>query len=188
MIRAGGAAPGARPVLGAKMDPTYLEDDEPQSLDDPIDVAEAVLGSDERFVTERGDDGDLTFAFKAAWCEVTGFFCWREELPAVLLTVTFDLRAPPSRMGEAARLVTLINENLWLGHFDLWSEDGAVVFRHAVPMIGRGELNAGEVQAMLAAVMDSADRFYPAFDFMLRCGSSPEEAMEMALFETAGEA
>jgi hypothetical protein len=82
----------------------------------------------------------------------------------------------------------MINENLWLGHFDLWNEDGSVVFRHSIPMIGRGELTVGEVHALVAASMDAADRFYPAFDFLLRCGQTAEDSLKIALFETIGEA
>ncbi|HWA21589.1 MAG TPA: YbjN domain-containing protein [Caulobacterales bacterium] len=171
------------------MDVSYLDDeDEIITIEDPIDLAEAVLGTDSRFAVDRSDGGDLSFTFKAAWCSVTGFLGWREELPAVLLTVAFDLNAPDSRIAEAARLIAMINENLWLGHFDLWSEDGSIVFRHSIPMVGRSELTPGEVQALLAATLDAADRFYPAFDNLLRCGSRPEQAIEAAMFETIGEA
>ncbi|MGE3302227.1 MAG: YbjN domain-containing protein [Hyphomonadaceae bacterium] len=172
------------------MDVSYLDDDDDEALtiEDPIDLAEAVLSSDERFATERSDTGDLSFNFRSAWCDVQGFLGWREELPAVLLTVTFDLSAPEERAVEAARLLAKINENLWLGHFDLWSEDGSIVFRHSIPMVGRAELSPGEVHALLAATIDAADRFYPAFDFLIRCGRSAEEAIEAAMFETAGEA
>jgi hypothetical protein len=165
---------------------TYLEDE--AGLDNPMDIAEAVLGADSRIVIERSDDGDLSFTCKGAYCAVTGFLGWREELPAVLLTVSFDLTSPKDRMIEAARLIAMINENLWLGHFDLWTEDGSIVFRHSIPMIGRGELSGGEVQALLAASLDAADRFFPAFDFMLRCGQTAEESIRIALFETIGEA
>jgi len=167
---------------------TFLEEEEPQLIDHPMDMAEAVLGQDSRIVTERSDDGDLSFTAKGAWCAVTGFLGWREELPAVLLTVSFDLTAPKSRAVEAAKLIALVNENLWLGHFDLWSEDGSIVFRHSIPMIGRTELSAGEVHALVAASLDAADRFFPAFDFLLRCGQTAEQAIRIALFETIGEA
>lgn len=155
---------------------------------DPIDVVEAVVDSDRRFISERGEDGDLTFSARGDWCDVVGFFSFREELPAVLLTVTFDLKAPEERWTDAARLTAMINENMWLGHFDLWSDDGAIVFRHAVPMVGRSELASGDVHALLAAAMDAADRFYPAFDFLINSKRTPEECMQAAMFETIGEA
>ncbi len=161
--------------------------DEPFGAD-PIDLVEAVVGADTRFVSERGDDGDLTFSARGQFCEITGYFSHREELPAILFTVSFDLRTPKTRFADAARLVALVNETLWLGHFDLWSEDGSIVFRHAMPLIGRSELAAGEIQALLAAAIDAADRFYPAFNFLIWAGKSPEEAIQVSLFETVGEA
>ena len=165
----------------------YL-DEEIEAGDELMDVVEAVLSDDDRFAVERADDGDVQFGFKGAWCEAVGYFSWREELPAMLYTVAFGIVAPESRRKEAAALIALINENLWLGHFDLWADDGSIVFRHALPMIGRAEIAPGEIQALLAAALDAADRFWPAFDFLLRGGQSAEDAAAAALFETAGEA
>ncbi len=108
---------------GAGMD-TYL-DDESSIEEHPIDIAEAVLGQDGRLVTERSDDGDLSFTCTGAFCPVTGFLGWREELPAVLLTVSFDLVAPPPRMHGRIRGRTFLleRETGWDG----WRfEDGRV--------------------------------------------------------------
>lgn len=165
-----------------------IADDEAFETADPIDVAEAVLGSDDRFLCERHDDGDLGFIVKTAWCELRGCFSWRADLPAMLFTVSFELSAPPALAAQAAQLVALVNENIWLGHFELWSEDGSIVYRHAVPMFARGPLAPGEVQGLLAAAMDASDRFYPAFAFLIEGGKSPADAIEAALFETVGEA
>ena len=165
----------------------YLDDDTEQNID-PMDTVEAVIASDERFVCERAEDGDVHFSFKNTLGETAGHFSHRTELPALLFTLGFDLQAPPSRLIEAVRLAARINENLWLGHFDVWSDDGTIIFRHAMPMIGRDEISIGEVQAMLAAAMDAAERFQPAFHFLILAGLSAEKAAEAALFETAGAA
>jgi hypothetical protein len=162
--------------------------DEAVELDDPIDLIEAVLNADDRFVAERGDDGDISFSARGAWSEITGFFAFREELPALMMTISFDLRAPKAKRAAAARLIALVNETLWLGHFDLWSEDGSIVFRQTIPLIGRDDVSAGEIQALLAAAVESGDRFYPAFNFLIWADKSPEEALAASMFETAGEA
>ncbi len=162
--------------------------DEEEVLADPMDMIEAIVGSDDRFSVARADDGDVQFCFQGVWTEAAGYFSLRDELPAVLYTLGFDLMAAPDRRTDAMRLAAMINENLWLGHFDVWSDDGSIVFRHSLPMIGRDELSAGEVQALLAAGLDAAERFYPAFKFVIEQGHSPEEAVAAAMFETAGEA
>jgi hypothetical protein len=163
-------------------------DDETEMGADPLETVEAVISADERFTCERAEDGDLHFSFKCAWGETVGYFSHRCELPALLFTLGFDLQAPKSRHREAVRLAGLINENLWLGHFDVWSDDGTIIFRHAMPMIGRDEISIGEIQAMLAAALDAAERFQPAFHFVILGCMAAEEAAQAALFEVCGEA
>ncbi len=163
-------------------------DDGIETSTDPLDTVENVLGADDRFFCERAQDGDVHFSFKCASGETVGYFSYRHELPALLFTLGFDLQAPRSRHAEAVRLAGLINENLWLGHFDVWSDDGTIIFRHAMPMIGRDEISIGEVQAMLAAALDAAERFQPAFHFLILAGMTPEHAAQAALFEVSGEA
>ena len=165
----------------------YL-DDEVDTAADPLEVVEAVIGSDDRFTCERADDGDVHFSFKCAWGETVGYFSYREELPALLFTLGFDLQAPVSRRDEAIKLAAQINENLWLGHFDVWSDDGTIIFRHAMPMIGRENISVGEVQAMLAAALDAAERFQPAFHFLILAGMPACDAASAALFEVVGAA
>jgi hypothetical protein len=41
---------------------------------------------------------------------------------------------------------------------------------------------------MIDAAMEAADRFYPAFDFLVQGTRSPEEAIAACMFETVGEA
>ena len=171
---------------GALMD-LYL-DEEAEVAINPMETVEAVIATDERFTAERADDGDVHFAFKCAWGETVGYFSHRDELPAVLFTLGFDLQAPAARRAEAIRLAARINENLWLGHFDVWSDDGTIIFRHAMPMIGREEISVGEIQAMLAAALDAAERFQPAFQFVIFGDMTAEEAAKAALFEVCGEA
>ncbi|MFT3727655.1 MAG: YbjN domain-containing protein [Terricaulis sp.] len=165
----------------------YL-DDEVELAADPLETVEAVIGSDDRFTCERAEDGDIHFSFKCAWGETVGYFSYREELPALLFTLGFDLQAPVSRRDEAIRLAAQINENLWLGHFDVWSDDGTIIFRHAMPMIGREDISVGEVQAMLAAALDAAERFQPAFHFLILAGMAAQDAAGAALFEVVGAA
>lgn len=168
------------------MDLTLDDDFEPAG--DPMDTVETVLAADDRFAAERAEDGDVHFVFKGAWGETAGYFSYRGELPALLFTMGFDLQAPASRRTEAIKLAGQINENLWLGHFDVWSDDGTIIFRHAMPMIGRDEISIGEIQAMLAAGMDAAERFQPAFHFAILGNLAAEDAAQAAFFETAGEA
>jgi hypothetical protein len=155
---------------------------------DPLEVVEAVLNDDDRFEWEYDPDGDVQFCCDSPIGLVAGYFAFRPELPALMLTVTFDLHATPEQYLDAIRLAAKINENLWFGHFDVWSNDGDIIFRHSMTLIGRPTVTQGEVLAALAATLDAANRFHPAFYLLLRQNKSVETAHTIAFIDPVGSA
>ena len=153
---------------------------------DTLDVVEAVLSADTK-AYERLDE-EIHFAAAISYCDLHGVFVAREDAPSLALSLIFDLKAPRLRRGDIASLLALLNEAIWLGHFELSSDDNSLSWRMVVPLIGRDTPEPAEVAAILAAGVDACERFYPAFNFLLWAGKTPEEAAEAALFETAGEA
>ncbi len=63
-----------------------------------------------------------------------------------------------------------------------------VMFRHALVLAGGVSASGRQCEAVLGAALDSAERYFPAFQFVVWAGKSPREAMDSAMFETAGEA
>jgi hypothetical protein len=83
-----------------------------------------------------------------------------------------------------------VNEQLWLGHFELWSGSGLIVFRHAA-LVDSGDgdgLSFEQAESIVEAAIEECERFYPVFQFVLWGGKSPSEAIAAALIDTAGEA
>jgi hypothetical protein len=153
---------------------------------DVLDSVEAVLAADSR-PYERMDD-EIHFAAPVSYCDLHGVFVTREDIPSLGLTLLFDQKVPRQRRVDVQALVCLLNEMTWIGHFELGSDEGTVLWRHVSPLIARGAPEPAEVAAILAAGVEACERFYPALNFLLWAGKSPREAAEAALFETAGEA
>jgi len=49
-------------------------------------------------------------------------------------------------------------------------------------------LSISQAQALIENAVDECDRFYPAFQFVLWGNKSPEDALEAAMIDAAGEA
>ena len=49
------------------------------------------------------------------------------------------LKVTARRRYDMLELVSLINEQLWVGHFDLWSAEDVVMFRHSLLLAGGAE-------------------------------------------------
>ena len=43
--------------------------------------------------------------------------------------VAFDMRISEGVPRQIADLLMYVNAQLWIGHFDLWPEDGTIIFR-----------------------------------------------------------
>ena len=124
-----------------------LTPDEVEIPYDPLDVVEHVLTA-ENLPFDRTDQGDLAFALAGDWKDYELWFAWRPEGDCLQLCCSLDIRAMKSRRGAAYELASLLNQRVWIGHFEVWSEDGEIVF--AVRQ-GQGV----------------ADRYFPAFDYLI---------------------
>lgn len=154
---------------------------------DPLDLVEQVVIA-EQFPFERTGDGELHFTAPGAWQDHAVWFAWSEGIETLHICLALEAKAPPARRAEIAELLLLLNERLWLGHFDVWSDDGAIVYRHALALPGGVAPAPSQIAAMVAAALEAGERFYPAFNFLIWAGKPPREAAAAALFDTAGEA
>jgi hypothetical protein len=95
---------------------------------------------------------------------------------------------PDRRRTEVLQLISSANEQLWVGHFDLWTSENVVMFRHALLLAGGAEPTHGQCEILLKAAVDACERYYQAFQFVLWAGKTAKEAIEGVLFVTEGEA
>ncbi|HLK26672.1 MAG TPA: YbjN domain-containing protein [Caulobacteraceae bacterium] len=154
---------------------------------DPLEVVERVLNA-ENLTFDRTEEGDLAFALAGDWKDYELWFAWRPEADCLQLCLAIDLQAKKDQRLCAYELSALVNQRIWLGHFEVWSEDGEVVFRHALGLPHGERPTLAQAASMIDAAVEAADRFYPAFDFLLNGGRTPSDAMAACLFETVGHA
>jgi hypothetical protein len=169
------------------MDIPRPEEDDTLIALDPLDVVERVLAA-ENLSFDRTDDGDLAFALTGDWRDFELWFAWRPEADCLQLCLSVDLKASKALRDAAHSLINLINQRVWLGHFEVWADDGEIIFRHALSLPDGERPSMAQTASMIDAAMEAADRFYPAFDFLISGGKSPEEAMAACMFETLGHA
>src|SRR5262249_47551680 len=120
-------------------------------LDDsanPLDVVEAIL-SEHDWVYERPAGDELSVVVQGHWCTYHLSFSWHEALEALHLACTFDVKVPREKRNEIANLLVMINEQLWAGHFDMWSEDGMLIFRYGLLLQGNAEFTLEQANALL---------------------------------------
>lgn len=153
----------------------------------PVDTIETVAALND-WTFERSCDDEITISIAGSWCDYHVSFSWMEDVEALHLACAFDLKVTEPRKTEIVRLLALVNEQLWAGHFDLWHKEGVVMFRQSLLLAGGADASSAQIEAMLTNALENCERFYQAFQFVVWAGHSAAEAMNTALFETAGEA
>ncbi len=168
------------------MNLTRPDDDDLVITQDPLEVVERVLSA-ENLDFDRTEDGDLAFAITGDWKEYEMWFAWRPQAECLQICLSIDRKVDAGSLAAACRLVNLINQRVWLGHFEVWADDGEIIFRHAMALPDGERPSLAQAASMIDASLEAADRFYPAFEFLV-AGKTPEEAMTACMFETLGQA
>lgn len=157
----------------------------------PLDMIEEAVFGDE-WPCERTADDELLVTVKGNWCDYQIAITWRDDMGTLHLACAFDAGLPknglgPERTAELYVLAGKINEQLLLGHFDMWQEESSIVFRQGVLVHG-GATGPEQWECLLHIAVETCERYYPAFQFVLWGGKSAQNALDAAMVETVGEA
>ena len=154
----------------------------------PLDIVERVAGAAdipfERFIEEEL----LAAQYTGPWCAYEMWVAYSSDVDALEFRCGYDMKVPDDRLVDIHCLLALINENMWLGHFDLRQDEKRPTWRHAFIFRGAPHPTEAQIEDMLGIALQECNRFYPAFQHVIWAGKSSREALDAALFETAGEA
>lgn len=164
-----------------------IADEFTTSLNDPLDLIEDLANAND-WLFDRTDD-ELTAAVTGSYCEYQLRFFWREQERVLQLACVFDGRAPEAKRSAIYETIGLINERLWLGHFEMWADEGLLMYRHAtIADEDDHGLSDNHLATIVETALSECERFYPVFQFVLWAGKTPQEALSAAMLETMGEA
>ena len=153
----------------------------------PVDVIEQVAHNND-WSFERAGDDEISISVRGSWSDYHVSFNWMQDLESLHIASAFDLKVPDARRAEVKALIATVNEQLWIGHFDMWPNDGVILFRNSHLLTGGAEVSPQQCEALLRSATESCDLYYQAFQFVVWAGKSAAEALESVLFETVGEA
>jgi hypothetical protein len=161
--------------------------DEFVDIGNPLDVVEEIVAANQWPFDRQGDE-ELSVSVAGSWCDYHLGFSFSPHQGGLQLACAYDMRVPPRRRLDVHTLLASMNERIWLGHFDLWSEEAVPMFRHAVLTRGGEGPSSHQMEELIEIAITECERFYPAFQFVIWGGKSPAEAIAASMLETVGEA
>lgn len=137
---------------------------------------------------EQTMEDEVSAEIPGSWTTYQLRGIWRREDRVLQLLCLPEIRVSDEKRGTAFELLGLINEQLWLGHFDIWSQGGMLLYRHGIMLGDDGLLSIEMAQMAIESAIAESDRFYPAFQFVLWGDKAPKAALDAAMVDAAGEA
>ncbi len=160
-------------------------------FENPIELAEAHFLSSDHPVKRVGKN-EVIVSLSGRYCEYQALLSWDEQRELLHISFGFSVglgKKAPAVSFEVAiyKLLALLNENLYLGHFELWREEYGIVWRHA-QYLYKPYLDENFFNRVLREGQEICEQNFPAFQYVIWGGKSPEIAVEAVLFETEGTA
>lgn len=153
----------------------------------PLDILEQLISPYE-WACERLGPTELAVQAPGQWCDYALFFTWSDTLTALHVACALDLRTPSGQRTRIYELIALANDRLWVGHFSLDAETGSPSYRHTLLMRGLQTLPGATLEDLIDIALTECERFYPAFQFALWGGKTPQEALDAAMLNCLGDA
>lgn len=164
----------------------WLQEDR-GATQNPLDLLEELVSANE-WTFERPTDTEMMVEVEGRWCGYYLLFVWRGDVGAICFSCHFDQKIPAQSWPLVYQLLGRFNETLWLGHFDLTSDEGMVMFRHTVLLRGARGASVEQLEDLVDTAVGECERFYPALQMVVWGGRTIDDAMTAVLMEVAGEA
>jgi hypothetical protein len=136
---------------------------------------------------ENTSDTEIMAEVEGRWCLYRLFATWHQDLECLLINALFDIKVPLAKKPYVEALLSAMNPKVWLGHFEV-TEGDIPTFRYNLTLRATMGATPEQLEEILLAAVVECDRLYPALQFVLWGGKSPEEALMAAMLETHGEA
>ncbi len=153
----------------------------------PLDLLEEMVSAND-WTFDRSSESELMVEVSGHWCDYHLCFVWQEDVAAILFSCHYDQKIPGTLRATVLELLAAFNETLWLGHFEITSEEGIPLFRHTVPLRGIGGASVEQLEDLVDTALIESERFYPALQMVVWGGCPVAEALQASLMDTVGEA
>ena len=134
---------------------------------------------------EHSGPNELHIDLQGLHCDYDLSISWNPGDESLALFILFDGRIPGGRSDDICRLLSLLNERLVAGHFDYWERSSGLIYRHALSLKGGAKITTDQALDVMSQAMDAAEHGYPAAQYVVWAGQTPEDALARALVDAA---
>ena len=155
-------------------------------LEHPLDVVEQAAGV-RAWSQTRPQEDHLEIFVPGEVCDCQLTLSWRGALESLQLLCALELKMSSPRGGNVLELLACINEHVWSGHYEFWKKQGLLVYRDSL-LLADAVITPRQCDRFLVEAVECCQQYYPAFQYLIWAGKTPQEAFSFVALETQGEA
>ena len=160
----------------------YLEEDL-----HPIDIVEHLAEHHEWDFDRIGDD-QIAMAVEGQWRTYSITLAWSGYDETLRMVCSFEMEPPEDKLPQLYELLNSVDDQCWAGAFTYWPEQKLMVYRYGLVLSGGQVAGPDQIDTMIGAAVNSAERYYPAVQLAVWGGKTVRQAMQVAIAEAYGRA
>lgn len=163
-------------------------------VSNPLDgIEEIMINNDWTF--DRLSQDEITVHVSGKQGTYKMSFVWQDSFNALQFCCAPDLAIAANKIAEAAQVMNDINVSLWLGHFDICTDNKSQkdktvhipCFRHTSLFRGITETSGiAHMEDLIDIALHECERYYPSFELLSQATRSTKKDMSLALMDVAG--
>ena len=154
----------------------------------PLELVEEFVES-KGWEFSRPDESYLNISLPGKYSDLDLNLEWQEEFSALLIACSIPVEITPQRYETVTQALEKINQNLWLGHFDLSNKNKYPTFRHTLVLsMIPTNFSANLVTYVTEIAKAECDRFHATFKQAQDGDTNLHDGLQAVVFETVGAA
>ncbi len=156
-------------------------------MPNPLDCVEDVL-SDNNWIYDRMNNEELLVDVAGSVFSYRLCFIWQEHMDALQILCHYDCHVSNANMPLAAEAMMQVNRAMWMGHFELTTENRVPCFRYTCLFHDRhGESVYTNIQDIVDVCFAQCERYQSVFQILASHQPTDPQVLSLAMMDTAGE-
>ena len=153
----------------------------------PLDFLEEIV-VDNSWPHNRVNENTLYVEIGGQGCDFFLSLAWSQDSNLLQYTFTYNMKIRDDSYDSLCNLINIINRQLCFGHFELWMEDGWIIFRNSIFAKYEKDSLQDQISQIFSLSISECEKYYPAFQFVLFEDINPAKALYLSTFDTIGRA
>ena len=156
-----------------------------KDIPNPLDKIEDILGANE-WEFHRMGDNELLVTLTGRYCDYRLAFIWQADMKGLQVSVQYDFNINPINMHKAGKVLMTINEQAWMGHFEIDANNCAPSYRYTCIFHSNHKSAYEDLENIVDIALAQCETNYAAFNILTGENAANDETLPLALMQTQG--